>query len=245
MADKFPKRMLPIDNIEATAATQIRVRKDPVTIKAYAEDIKNGAKFPAIVVFCEQNSERYILADGFHRIHAFVDAGVDSILAEVRPGGMREALIYALGANHDHGLRLGNADKRNAVLMALKDPEISQLSLRDIADICRVSHMTVARIRNELAFPTPEPDSNGHNQEGEAPTDPSDDDRLVKREATQAEVETREVAEACKVFKALPYWGKDAGERLLLDDDLVESLEYVSAWCADVVIDYRRAKKDA
>ena len=49
---------LPCDNIEATKATQVRTKLHKDVIDAYCEDIKNGAKFPPIDVFCEKGAER-------------------------------------------------------------------------------------------------------------------------------------------------------------------------------------------
>ena len=63
---------------------------------------------------------------------------------------LHDAKWYALGANKDHGERMTNADKRHGVIMALEDEELSKLSDREIANQCRVSHMTVNRIRTEF-----------------------------------------------------------------------------------------------
>ena len=101
---------LAIDNIEATAATQVRVRLDRHTIEEYQEALENGAEMPPLLVFREANSERYILADGFHRLYAMVNLGWDKVVCEVRYGRMVDALREALGANQAHGLRRTNAD---------------------------------------------------------------------------------------------------------------------------------------
>ena len=244
MPTPVSKRSLAIVDIEATAATQIRLRKDPGVIKDYMEALQEGAIFPPVDVYCEENSERYILADGFHRLHAYVDAGRTEIPVNIFRGGMHEALIHALGANHNHGLRLTNADKRHAIQVALKDPAISRKSLREIGDICRVSHTAVAREKNDLALGE-EKSKGKHNEAGERPTPPSDDDRKVKREASQEEVETREFLEAASVIKSFPYQGHAALERMLIDPDLVADAEYVSTWCADLVLAYRKAVKDS
>ena len=68
-----------------------------------------------------------------------------------------------VGANDTHGLRRSQADRRNAVLTLLRDPEWTRLSDRKIAEAARVDHKTVARTRRELtgefhtpgAFPDP------------------------------------------------------------------------------------------
>lgn len=235
------------DNIEATAATQIRTRIHEEVVKIYTRDMEDGAIFPPVDVFAEEGSERYILADGFHRHRAYVNVEADEIPCHLHQGSLHDALVFALGANETHGLRRSNADKRLAVKMALKDPEISQLSLREIADICRVSHTTVATIRNELNLEdeADNPDPSDHNPDGEKPTEPDEDDLAVTNQATQAEVETRELQQACDLVKALPYSGQDALERLNITQDLIADLEYMSAWATDAVITYRRKKNEA
>jgi hypothetical protein len=47
------------------------------------------------------------------------------IAADVRAGGRRDAILYAVGANAAHGLKRTNRGKRNAVMVLLKDPEWS------------------------------------------------------------------------------------------------------------------------
>ena len=59
---------------------------------------------PPIVVF--QYAERFILADGFHRVAAARMNGCQKILAEIRQGTQADALRYALSANLDRLLDL-------------------------------------------------------------------------------------------------------------------------------------------
>lgn len=234
-------KILALDNIEATAATQTRTKIHEDTVKQYAADMENGDIFPPMVVFAENGSERFVLADGFHRHRAYINAGQEEAPCEVREGRLRDALIFALGANTQHGMRRTNADKRLCVQMALKDPVIAELSLREIADICRVSKSTVANIRTDmtLAEAADEPDASENNPDKEKPEPADEEDKAVTEDATQNQVETQEVRDACKAIKALPYPGDDALERLDLDPDLVADLEYVSAWCAHAVLAYR------
>ena len=57
-----------IDEIEVTANTQVRSELDKKVIADYAEAMQAGAIFPALTVFAEKDSQRFILADGFHRL---------------------------------------------------------------------------------------------------------------------------------------------------------------------------------
>ena len=141
-----------IDEIEATANTQVRRILDARVIGEYAEAMGAGAIFPPLTVFAEKGSQRYVLADGFHRLEAAKAQSLATFLCEVQIGGVRAALGHALSANDQHGLRRTNADKRNAVELALKDPEWTQWSHADIARLCRVNEKTVARIREDMVL---------------------------------------------------------------------------------------------
>jgi hypothetical protein len=112
----------------------------------YAEAMLRGAQFPPVVVFGDGGGE-YWLADGYHRWHAAEIAGLQTIAADVRAGGRREAILHSVGANAEHGWRRSNEDKRRAVQTLLNDPEWGQWSDSEIGRRCGVSHMTVARHR--------------------------------------------------------------------------------------------------
>ncbi len=218
-----------IAQIEATTATQVRTKLHKDVISMYQEDIENGQgpAFPAIDVFAEKGSSRYILADGFHRLLAFVNAGKDEIEVTVHEGGMHEALLYALGANRAHGLRRSNADKVNAVKLALKDPAISKMPQQEIADICGVSRKTVTRV-NVRDTTDNKP---GAKPEDNKPTN----NRPTKPAPTQNEVERDELRGALRVIRAFPYEGSEA-VKLELDPDDTADMEYCSAWLAHGVI---------
>jgi ParB-like chromosome segregation protein Spo0J len=230
---------LAIDNIEATAATQVRVRLDRHTIEEYQEALENGAEMPPLLVFREANSERYILADGFHRLYAMVNLGWDKVVCEVRYGRMVDALREALGANQAHGLRRTNADKRNAVQLALKDPELSKLTQQEIADICGVTDRTVRNIHQQML--TEDEDRKAQKKDKKAKVkDPDDDDVVDTGEVPQEVVDLNEVRDALNLIRALPYDGADAAARLPLDKDDVANAEYVSTWLAGLVIAARK-----
>ena len=108
-----------------TEGLQVRCVIDKNVVAEYAEAMKDGAKFPPIIVFKEERKPRkgkkipdLYLADGYHRVGAAKELGLDEIEAEVREGGFNEALSFALHANVSHGLRRTNADKRRALEMA-------------------------------------------------------------------------------------------------------------------------------
>lgn len=138
-------KKLNLNAIRIDGGTQARVEINNATVSEYAEDVKGGIEFPAVLVFFD--GADHWLADGFHRYHAHKQAGKASILADIRAGTVRDAVLCSLGANGTHGLRRTNADKRKAVQTLLADSEWSQWSDRRIAEQCGVGHPFVASLR--------------------------------------------------------------------------------------------------
>jgi hypothetical protein len=127
---------------------QSRVEMSDEVVTDYADAMKEGATFPAVTLF--HDGATYWLADGFHRVAAAEEAGVESIAADVRQGGVRDAELYALGVNDTHGLRRSRADKWRAVEKALSDAELATWTDNAIAKQCSVSHHFVAKVRASL-----------------------------------------------------------------------------------------------
>lgn len=142
-------KTLSLDAITCDDRAQVRVQPlDPATVDAYAEAMRGGAKFPPVTAFFD--GKAHWLADGFHRVAAAREAGKREVPADIREGGLREAILHAVGANDAHGLRRTRSDAQRAVLLLLADPEWGQRSDRWIASQARVDHKTVAKIRGEM-----------------------------------------------------------------------------------------------
>jgi hypothetical protein len=107
--------------------------------------MEHGEAFPPVVVF--HDGKDYWLADGFHRRDAAIGAGLLEIEAEVKQGTQRDAILYSVGANADHGLRRTNDDKRRSVIRLLEDEEWGKWSDREIAKRCNVNPHLVAELR--------------------------------------------------------------------------------------------------
>ena len=150
-------RQIPIKFIRTNGKTQVRMAMDQGAICEYAEAMKEGVQFPPVVLFLDKDI--YWLGDGFHRVEAAQAAGKKNIKADVRQGGLREAQFFAIGANHDHGLRRTNADKRNAVSLLLDDAQWSEWTNRQIAKQAGVAPGLVDKMRAERVptVGTPEP----------------------------------------------------------------------------------------
>lgn len=146
-------KTLNIKTIRIDGGTQSRAEINSATVAEYGEALKEGITFPPVTVFFDGTD--YWLADGFHRFLAHNTADKASIAADVRTGTQRDAQLFSFGVNAEHGLRRTNADKRKAVESMLSDVEWAQLSDREIAKSCAVSHTYVAAIRSPKPAATP------------------------------------------------------------------------------------------
>ncbi|MCC6363178.1 MAG: ParB N-terminal domain-containing protein [Bryobacterales bacterium] len=138
---------LALDAIRRDGGTQPRTEIDPSIVNEYADEMKAGATFPPVVVFFDGNS--YWLADGFHRVDAYREAGIIEIECLVRQGTLDDARWYSFSANQTHGLRRTNEDKRRAVMAALTHPKSAGLSDEQIAIHVGVHRNTVLAYRKE------------------------------------------------------------------------------------------------
>ncbi len=147
-------REIPLDQIQAGGTTQMRVAGiDPSVVADYANAMEAGSVFPPIIVY--HAGADYWPGDGFHRLAAAKRINRETITADIREGGQRDALLLAAGANAVHGLRRTQADKRQAVETLLRDPEWSRWSDREIGKACAVDHKTVGAVRRELTGEIP------------------------------------------------------------------------------------------
>lgn len=132
---------------------QMRVAMNEQAVADYADVIRNtplgeAVPLPPVVLF--RDKKKLYLVDGFHRHEGHVRAGAAEIQALIMDGTKRDAILYSVGANSDHGLRRTNDDKRKAVVTLLSDKEWSTWSDRDIARRASVSHTFVAGLRSQF-----------------------------------------------------------------------------------------------
>jgi len=141
------RKSIPISNIVKDPDLQLRARMDQYVVKDYAEAMQQGATFPPVTVF-EEEDGNYLLADGWHTLEAAVRNGHSEIIANVRSGGKRDAVEYAAGANANHGHQRTNEDKRRAARSILNmHPDWSN---RQIATVCKISDVFVGKIRTRI-----------------------------------------------------------------------------------------------
>lgn len=215
--------LLAIDKIETSI--QPRYRMDQSVIDEYAEAMKAGSKFPPIDVFRENGSERYILVDGHHRLYAAMKNSRSKISANVHRGDKAAALHFALTANTEHGLRRSNADKRKIVLLAMNEPNYDSLSLREMGDLCRVSHELVRGIKQEINEKTDDLDDPEQPVEKKKP----------KNKKTNGEAQRADFQEAIAHIRTMPFPGDEAEKLLKLDDTDMEHVEAACSWLMDLL----------
>lgn len=136
---------LSLDDVTMDKACQPRAAIDEAVVAEYSAEMIAEAQFPPVIVYFD--GAVHWLADGYHRVHAARRAGFTNVLAEVRAGTRRDAVLHACGANRDHGLRRTNADKRRAVETLFSDAEWKVWSDETIAKHCGTSREFVTRLR--------------------------------------------------------------------------------------------------
>lgn len=143
-------QQLTVSAIRLDGGTQPRAQLNWVIISEYAESMQDGVEFPAVTVFYDGSD--YWLADGFHRTHAAKQAELTTINADVRQGTRRDAVLYSVSANSQHGLRRTNEDKRRAVETLLRDDEWRKWSDNEVSRRCGVAVSFVGKVRKELSL---------------------------------------------------------------------------------------------
>ena len=160
-------KTIAIEHLRVDPIIQQRVELNEDVVTDYAEAMCENAAFPPVMVF--DDGDTCWVADGFHRVEAAKRAQAEKLPVAIRPGSRREAILWACGANAQHGLRRTSADKRKAVTTLLTDTEWGQWSDKQVAAAAGVSREYVVRMRKQLQ------------ETGELSCDPSQDARLVQR----------------------------------------------------------------
>ncbi len=133
--------------IEECSRVQIRTTTSHEAVERYKEAFESGAVLPPMVVFQEPNTERYVVADGHHRLKGLKAANIDYVDVEIKEGDETDALEYALSANSAHGLPRTRADIRNGIRLLMTSSALTSKypTHEDKADLLRISRSTFQR----------------------------------------------------------------------------------------------------
>jgi hypothetical protein len=135
---------LNIDLLVIDADTQARVSIHADTVDEYAELITNNKDWPFDLLDVFHDGNNYLVADGFHRTLAAQRSDVKSVPCRVHKGTAKDARIFGMTANDQHGLRMSRADKRHCVEWLLDNG--GKLTQLEIGVTAGVSKRTVAYI---------------------------------------------------------------------------------------------------
>ena len=143
---------LAIDLIRLDGDTQSRLKINQDTVDDYVNIMfESNAPwpFPPLDVFFD--GDDYFLGDGFHRLLGGKEAKLASIPCSVHKGGARDARIFGMTANDQHGLRMSRADKKACVEWLLNQP--GKMTQAAIALTAGVSARTVQKIVADARSP--------------------------------------------------------------------------------------------
>ena len=166
---------LAIELLRIDGDTQSRVKINEDTVEDYATLIEQNGKewpFPPLDVF--HDGSDYFVADGFHRLLAGLKAKRGSVPCNVHKGTARDARIFGMTANDQHGLRMTRADKRACVEWLLDNGgTMTQKAIAEAAGVgVRLVKMVIAD-RNPVSIAgkasPPKRDGKGQN----APSTPN------------------------------------------------------------------------
>lgn len=155
----FMRQAIELSKLTLDPACQPRASVPTDYITELTEAYREAASdLPPIVVFKSyiNSAFKFYVADGFCRTAAALAAGLTEIEVELHEGGLREAILYSVGANAIHGLRRTPEDKRRAVTTLLNDDQWKTMSDREVARACKVSPTFVGRMRGQVSTLTPD-----------------------------------------------------------------------------------------
>lgn len=148
---------LTLDEIRLDGGTQSRA--DGVCskiVQRYAENMSDGIEFDRLDVFRGVDDREptgrvyHWLAHGFHRLYAKKQNRQVSDFVRVYEGSRRDAVLFSVGCNAEHGRQRTVKDIRHAVRMLLTDPEWWHKSINWIAQMCRVDWKTANRVKEAM-----------------------------------------------------------------------------------------------
>ena len=214
-----------LTEITVDSSLQGRCKLNQEVVDEYSEVLREGGKLPAIKVFRVGSS--YYLVDGWHRYFAHKKAGIAYIQVDIIDGTKREATLYAVGANDDHGLRRTNDDKRKSVMMLLDDMEWSEWSDREIAKAAKVSSMFVGKLRKALGLQPEEVKAVVNGKETKVKVERNNNEPQIPQESYQDEITAEMeaiVEENESLTRRLAVAAMEASdeEKRMAEDQLVE-----------------------
>jgi hypothetical protein len=128
-------------------ASEMRAELSQEAIESYSENIQS---MPPVKLVYDRIAGTHWVRDGAHTISAALSLGMSEVKAVVEQGDYLDAWKLAARENTTHGQRITNADKRARVERALRHSMMSNMSHRQIAELCGVSDPFVGSIAQKV-----------------------------------------------------------------------------------------------
>jgi ParB-like chromosome segregation protein Spo0J len=188
---------LNIDLLVIDADTQARVSIHADTVDEYAELITNNKDWPFDLLDVFHDGNNYLVADGFHRTLAAQRLDVKSVPCRVHKGTAKDARIFGMTANDQHGLRMSRADKRHCVEWLLDNGgKLTQLEMSIAAGVGKRTVQSIVASRKPekaqvapFGFKNTGETSNPPSKPTEAPASEEIDDDEDEIEEDEDEIE--------------------------------------------------------
>lgn len=136
---------LKIKDIQQDQRLTPRGSIDKTTVAAYAASFE---QLPPIDVFWIEGRDGWWLVDGWHRVDAAKQLGLEDIEANEHQGTFEDALEFAYDANLKHGRPLSTSERKEAA--KLKLTRHTERSNNWIAQDVGLDSKTIATIRDDL-----------------------------------------------------------------------------------------------
>lgn len=191
---------VPLKDLYLDKKVQMRCALNRMAIIDYAEAYERGEHLPDPIVFWIPGQKKYV-GDGFHRVLAAKRSGKKSLRCLIRSGTLRDAILFAAGANRDHGVRRTPEDKRKCVITFLCDKEWGKWTDTVIARHAGVGSAMVSRYRDYLGSKVETPVGvNGAQQR--VFTNAKGEQRIISVSPKERDLEVKVRGEKC------PYCGQ-------------------------------------
>ena len=134
-----------LKNMEEEKAMLREVHPD--VVDDYVGKMKDGVKFPPIVIGVEKLTNKQYIVDGLHRLSAAKQAGLGSITYEmVDYPDMPSLLADMLKRNLSHGLKPTAGERNRRIKLLLS----RGLTMESIGSMVGLSKMSVSRISRDM-----------------------------------------------------------------------------------------------
>lgn len=121
--------LLPVSALEVCDRARVRHQKPKDgsdIVLEYAEAYECGLIIEPLDVFRERGTDRYIVADGEHRLLALRRTKIKKIDCRLHEGDEIDALDFAIQCNQKHGLRRTDRDKYHALARIKETPRLAE-----------------------------------------------------------------------------------------------------------------------